>query len=82
MHEDFANVLHARAEAAAKLPHLSGGIFHPYRRKHDSELAHLSPTIAASTTGRKDIGTMLKRYTKVPRAVKYDALANRRPLEE
>jgi hypothetical protein len=38
--------------------------------------------MAARTTGRKDIGNMLKRYTKVPRAVKYDALSKRRPLEE
>ncbi len=80
--EDFANVLHARGEAAAKLEHLRGGAWHPYRRKHDSELSHISPSIAASTTGRRDIGTMLRSYTKIPRSVKYDALTNRRPLEE
>jgi hypothetical protein len=80
MHEDFANRLHALAEKAAKLPHLDGGIFHSYRRKHDTELAHVSPTVGASTTGRRDIGTKIRSYVQVPRSAKFAALKSRRPL--
>jgi len=82
MRVDVAANLHHKAEALANIGHLPGGVFHTYRRKFVSELAHISPTIAAATTGRQDLETMYRSYTQVPLAAKFKAMKSRRPLPE
>jgi hypothetical protein len=82
MRVDVAANLHHQVEVLAKVGHLPGGVFHSYRRKFVSELAHISPTIAAATTGRQDLETMYRSYTQVPLAAKYKAMKSRRPLPE
>ena len=50
------------AEQKAGLPKLSGGLWHPYRRKWKTERKHLSLTDVAEAGGWRDLKTMLTSY--------------------
>jgi integrase len=51
-----------KAERAAGLPKLRGGVTHPYRRKWRSERRHLPIKAVAEAGGWDDIGTMERSY--------------------
>jgi integrase len=59
-----------RAEKAAELPKLTGGVFHPYRRLFASERRHLPDLDVATAAGWKDPATMRRAYQQTdPAAV-------------
>ena len=50
------------AERTAKLPKLTGGLWHPYRRKWATERKHLSLKDVAAAGGWKDVETLTTCY--------------------
>jgi integrase len=52
----------SRAEKAAQLPKLDGGLWHAYRRKWAIERKHLPMKDVAAAGGWKDVGTLLNVY--------------------
>jgi integrase len=52
------------AEAKAKLPHLKGGAFHPFRRAWATRKKHFADVDAALVGGWRDVETMHRSYVK------------------
>ena len=50
------------AEAAAGLPKLAGGLFHPYRRKWATERKHRPLTDVAAAGGWQNTATLVTCY--------------------
>lgn len=60
----YARDLLYRAEKKAKVPHLDGGAFHPYRRKWSTERKHLPTADVQLAGGWKDARSLERSYQK------------------
>src|SRR5437764_4496008 len=60
----YARDLLYRAEKLAKVPHLEGGAFHPYRRKWSTERKHLPTADVQLAGGWKDARSLERSYQK------------------
>lgn len=60
----YARDLLSRAEKKAKVAHLEGGAFHPYRRKWSTERKHLPTADVQLAGGWKDARSLEKSYQK------------------
>lgn len=56
------------AEKWAKLPKLTGGVFHPYRRLWATERQHLSDVAVAAAGGWSDTAALKASYQKATKA--------------
>ena len=67
-----------RAEALAGVPHLKGGLWHPYRRSWATSYEGESDVIVAAMGGWEDINVMKASYQKVTATAIVRVAQNRR----
>jgi integrase len=65
-----------KAEKLAKVPKLTGGVFHPFRRLFASERRHLPDLDVAAAAGWKDPQTMKRSYQQADAAGVLSAVRN------
>ena len=57
-----------KAEKLAKLPKLTGGVFHPYRRGWATERQHLSDVAVAAAGGWSDTAALKASYQQATKS--------------
>lgn len=70
------------AEGEANLLKLTGGLWHPYRRKWAMERKHLPLTDVAAVGGWKDVGTLLSCYSQPDRQTMLDVMGETSKLRD